>query len=201
MSVYSIVQRGFAGAVVALLLSTVALAQDSDEPQLTIDGLSGGTVVEEPERKVGETYIGQTFEDWALRCIVTESGEDPCQMYQLLADSEGAPIAEFSMFRLPEGNDAAAGATIIVPLETALEAGLTIRVDDSSAKRYPFAFCNSIGCYARVGFTAEEVEFFKRGSEASMSIIPIAAPDQRVVVTASLSGFTAAFEASTEVNP
>ena len=141
------------------------------------------------------------FQPWALRCIVAANGVDPCQMYQLLQDAQGSPIAEFTMFRLPEGADAAAGATIVVPLETALELGLTIQVDDQPAKRYPFSYCNPVGCYARVGLTNEEVESYKNGAETNLSIVPIAAPDKRVQISASLAGFTAAFEASSVINP
>lgn len=199
---FKTVHRVVSGA--ALLISTFSTAvwaQSANEPALTIEGLSGGTVVEQPERAVGDTYIKETFSSWALRCIVAANGEDPCQMYQLLEDAQGTPIAEFSLFRLPEGAEAAAGATIVVPLETALEAGLTVQVDDKPAKRYPFAFCNTIGCYARVALTPEEVENFKTGAEAIMSIVPVAAPDQRVRVRASLSGFTAAFGEASVVNP
>jgi invasion protein IalB len=201
MSKYPRYRPTLAAAVLLVSsLGTGAFAQTANEPALTIDGLSGGTVVETPQRQVGETYIDREFGDWALRCIVTQEGEDPCQMYQLLTDEEGAPIAEFSIFRLPEGAEAAAGATIVVPLETALERGLTIQVDDAPAKRYPFAFCNTIGCYARVGLTQEEVDAFKQGGEAQMLIVPIAATNQNVRVTASLNGFTAAFDASSVLN-
>jgi len=185
-------------ATVVALSGTVALSQSSDEPALTMDGLSGGTVVEET-RAVGDTYFTSTFDDWRLRCIVTTDGDDPCQMYQLLSDGSGSPIAEFTMFRLPEGAQAAAGATIVAPLETALEQGLTIKVDDAPARRYPFAFCNTIGCYARIGLTDEDIEAYRRGAQAIVRIVPIAAPDQTVDVGLSLKGFTAAFEASSVI--
>lgn len=191
---------GSAIAVLTVACGT-AWAQSENEPALTIDGLSGGTVVETPKPKVGETYIKESFSAWALRCIVTANGEDPCQMYQLLEDGQGAPIAEFSMFRLPEDANAAAGATIVVPLETALEGGITMQVDDNSAKRYPFSFCNTVGCYARIALTEDEVNSFKNGGEAVLSILPIAAPDQTVRIRASLSGFTAAFDAASVINP
>jgi invasion protein IalB len=116
-------------------------------------------------------------------------------LYQLLEDQEGQPIAEFTLLRLPEGSEAAAAATIIVPLETSLRDELSIRVDGQNGKRYPFAFCNPVGCYARIGLTAEEIEEYKRGSEAILTIIPMAAPDVRISVPASLTGFTAAFGA------
>ncbi len=60
------------------------------------------------------------FEEWEQRCIRTESGADPCQLYQLLKDDQGKSVAEFTIFGLPAGWPAVAGATIIVPLETLL---------------------------------------------------------------------------------
>ena len=199
---FSAIRPVFISVTAGLCLSgAAALAQSSNEPSLTIDGLSGGTVVQEPERQAGETYISERFSDWALRCIATESGDDPCQMYQLLSDNRGEPISELSVFRLPEGSEAAAAATIVVPLETALDRGLTIQVDEEPAKRYPFQFCNTVGCYARVGITAEEVEILKRGTQAVLTIVPVAAPDRLVRVNASLNGFTAAFEATSILNP
>ncbi len=183
-------------ATLAAFAASPLLAQSSDAPSQITDGLSDGTVVEDT-RQVGDTYVKEEFSDWSLRCITTEDGNDPCQMYQLLQDEGGSAIAEFTMFRLPEGSEAAAGATIVAPLETALEYGLTVKVDEAPAKRYPFAFCNTVGCYARIGLTAEEIEAYKRGAEAVVQIVPIVAQDQVVQVKLSLSGFTAAYEAST----
>lgn len=180
------------------LPATPAHAQDSDGNQLTAQGLSLGSPAPDPaeDLEVGEMYFEGEFNDWSLRCIKVAEGEDPCQMYQLLADEGGSPIIEFTMFRLPENSEAAAGATIVVPLETALSTGLNIKVDDLPARSYPFSFCNPVGCYARIGLTAEEVENYKAGAEAQLTIVPIAAPDRRVQARLSLSGFTAAFNAS-----
>ena len=54
-------------------------------------------------------------------------------------------------------------------------------------------FCNPVGCYARMGLTPEDVNAFKRGSEAVITIVPALAPDQQVKLTLSLSGFTASY--------
>lgn len=170
-------------------------AQDATQGELTGEGLALGTEVDDTPRP-GDTYIRETFQDWSLRCVVVEDADDLCQMYQLLSDGNGSPVAEFTMFRLPEGSQAAAGATIVVPLETALAEQLAIKVDDQTGRKYPYAYCNTIGCYARIGLTSADIDLYKRGAQAVLSIVPIAAPDQRVNVTLSLKGFTAAFEAS-----
>jgi invasion protein IalB len=115
-------------------------------------------------------------------------------LYQLLEDANNQPIAEFTLLKLPEGSQARGAGTIIVPLETSLQNQLSIQVDDQNGKRYPFAFCNTIGCYARIGLTEEDIDTYKRGGEAVLTIVPMAAPDARVSVTLSLNGFTAAFD-------
>jgi invasion protein IalB len=162
--------------------------QAADSPLTT---LSTGEVVNGDGE--GESYVGNTHGDWEMICVRLADQEDPCQMYQLLRDSEGNATAEITMFPLPPGQEAAAGATILTPLETLLTAQLVMQVDQGAAKRYPFTFCTAIGCIARVGFTAEEVDSFRRGAGAVWQLVPVAAPDQVVELTMSLSGFTAAF--------
>jgi invasion protein IalB len=156
--------------------------------------LNMGEPVEGGEPAIGEPYIREEFGDWALRCLRAADGADPCQLYQLLLDDAGNPVAEISMFPLPEGSRAAAGATLVVPLETLLTEQATLSVDGSTPRRYPFTFCNPAGCVARVGFTAEEVQQFKAGNAATLTIVPAAAPDQVVTLQISLVGFTAGFD-------
>ncbi|MFG6590783.1 invasion associated locus B family protein [Sulfitobacter sp. 1A12157] len=143
---------------------------------------------------LGKPYTKKEIGSWEMRCIKTEEEVDPCQMYQLLADGEGAPVAEVSLFRLPDGGQAKAGATVVVPLETALPAQLTLSVDGGKARRYPYAFCNPVGCYVRMGLTDADIGAFKRGKEAVMTIVPALAPDQEVKLTLSLDGFTASYD-------
>ncbi|KIN64995.1 Invasion associated family protein [Sulfitobacter noctilucicola] len=158
------------------------------EDQLSL----GEDADKDPE--LGQPYTKEVVGAWEMRCIKTETGEDPCQMYQLLDDGQGAPVAEISLFRLPEGGKAEAGATVVVPLETALPQQLTISVDGGKARRYPYAFCNPVGCYARLGLTPADVSAFKRGNQAVITIIPALAPDQQVKLTLSLEGFTASYD-------
>ncbi|TGD45071.1 invasion associated locus B family protein [Pseudotabrizicola sediminis] len=207
-------------AVALLLASSVATgvwAQDATTPPATegaptddaapapaadapIDsGLSMGTEV--INDGVGSSYVEASFDAWEQRCIRTEDGADPCQLYQLLRDSDNNAVAEFSMFNLPAGNQAAAGATVIVPLETLLTENLVMAIDGSAPKIYPFTFCSTIGCISRIGFTAAEVEQFKKGAKAVLTIVPVVAPDQKVSVDLSLKGFTAAYTAVSATNP
>jgi len=179
----------------ALLLPAALMAQTSDTPSIE-DQLSLGEDASIPQ--VGQTYTMETNGDWDVRCIKTEDGVDePCQMYQLMTDDEGTPVAEISIFRLPEGGRAIAGATIVVPLETSLPPQLIMQVDGGSTRRYPYSFCNTIGCYSRVGLVDEEVDAFIAGKAAKLTIVPAMAPDQTVELTMSLSGFTASYGKTT----
>ena len=148
----------------------------------------------------GQTYLNAVFEKWELRCVKTADGSDPCQLYQLLLDDTGNDVAEISLFSLPAGNAAAAGATVVVPLETLLTAAMQFSVDGTKPKLYPFTFCTRAGCIARIGFTAEDVAQLKAGAGAVMTIVPAVAPDQKVALQVSLKGFTAGYEAVKTAN-
>ncbi|WP_338548104.1 invasion associated locus B family protein [Roseovarius phycicola] len=139
------------------------------------------------------SYVKETYGDWQLQCFRSEAGEDPCQMYQLLREDAGNPVAEFTIFKLPGEGQAVAGATIVVPLGTLLPEGLKLAVDGGTAKGYNYSFCSLVGCFARIGFTEQDIANFRAGAGATLTIIPAQAPDQQVVIKASLNGFTAAY--------
>ncbi|MGK7652931.1 MULTISPECIES: invasion associated locus B family protein [unclassified Roseovarius] len=145
------------------------------------------------EAQEDPSYIKETFGDWQLQCFRSEAGEDPCQMYQLLREEGGNPVAEFSLFKLPSDGQAVAGATIAVPLGTLLPQGLKISVDGGKAKNYNYSFCSMGGCFARIGFTQADINAFQAGAAARLTLVPAQAPDQVVEIEASLSGFTAAY--------
>lgn len=154
-----------------------------------------GQPVDDGTPKLGDRYAKETHGDWDLACIKTEAENDPCSLLQILTDPNGNPMAEFSMFRIDQpGGQAVAGATIIVPLETLLAAGLTISVDGQTGKRYNYTFCNPLGCVTQIGLTQADIDAFKRGNEATLSLRPATAPDQLVEIKLSLKGFTAGYD-------
>lgn len=186
-------------SLMALTLSAgLAVAQDTGETAdqgAPADGAApldmGQPVQQGPA--LGQRYVKESHGDWNLACIKTEAEVDPCSLVQVLLDETQNPVAEVSMFRL-SGGQAAAGATVIVPLETYLPGQLTIAVDGGGAKRYNYQFCNQIGCVAQIGLTQGDIDSFKAGRAAEVTIIPAQAPDQRITLTMSLSGFTAGYD-------
>ena len=179
------------GLIAGLSLMPLAgFAQTAAEPAATTEALPVGTT------PVGETYVAETHGDWEIRCIRAEEGQpEPCQLYQLLRDQNGGAVAEFNVFDVPDEGQVVAGATIVTPLDTLLTPGIRLRVDEGPWAEYPFAFCQQVGCFSRLGLTAADLESMRRGSVATVGLVPLPAPDQVVQVSASLSGFTAGFAA------
>ncbi|WP_327792938.1 invasion associated locus B family protein [Harenicola maris] len=178
-----------------------AVSADGNEPGEL--GLSMGTPADGSETgqpQIGQQYVAEEVGDWEIRCVRTETGKDPCQLYQLLVDDNGNSVAEFSLFNLRDGGQAVAGATIITPLETLLTQQITLSVDAGAGRKYPFTFCAAVGCFARVGFAESDVAGFRNGNQATVQIVPAGAPDQKVDLTLSLTGFTAGYANLTERN-
>ena len=179
-------------------------AQTTEEPanSVTIEGLQGElSLGEVATPRVGETYFKEEFGDWKMRCVIVEEGPEPCQLYQLLLDSNGNAVAESILFPLPKGAAAQAGMTITTPLETLLTEQLTLQIDKSPARRYPFSWCSRGGCFVRLGLTKEDLTAFKMGAIGKISVVPVQAQDQLVELSLSLKGFTAAYAAIVKATP
>ncbi|SEL26147.1 invasion associated locus B family protein [Pacificibacter marinus] len=188
-------------AAVSLGLTFAAAAQDAQKSDAPAEdaatlGLSTGT----PADNVGQPYLFETHGDWQINCIKMPEGQsDPCTMYQLLKDEDGNAVSEISLFHFGRG-DVDAGATVTTPLETLLTEQLTVTIDGANGRRYPFSFCTTQGCQARLGFTNDDVALLKKGSKAEVIMVPIGAPDVKVALDMSLSGFTAGYTRVTELN-
>lgn len=191
--------RIFAPVLMAALLALPALAQETatgDAGGGATGDLSLGTPVEDG---IGSTYVADTHGDWEIRCIRAEEGQfEPCQLYQLLLDENENPVAEFNVFDIPDEDPVVAGATIVTPLDTLLTPQLRLSVDGGQARQYPFAFCQQIGCFVRLGLTEADLGAFRAGAAAQVTIVPLPAPDQTVNLRVSLTGFTDGYAALVE---
>ncbi|TLP56849.1 invasion associated locus B family protein [Parasedimentitalea maritima] len=176
--------------------STAATTADTEatQPEAVADqGLDLGEPVDAGPQ-IGDRYSKEKFGDWDLACVRTEEETDPCSLLQILKDSNGNPMAEFSMFRIgQQGGQAVAAATVIVPLETLLPSALTISIDGAPGKRYNYSFCSPLGCVAQIGLTQSDITALKKGGEATLSLRPAPAPDQIIEMKMSLKGFTAGY--------
>lgn len=187
-----------------VMVASPVVAQDSgaaeqETKDVNKDDLSLGEEVD-PSQAIGAPYVRETYGDWEMRCLRTQDGNDPCNLYQLLLDDDGNSVAELSVFDLPQGGPAVVGATVVTPLETLLTEQVVLSVDEAPGRRYPFSYCAAQGCFSRIGFTAEEVDAMRKGNIATIKIVPVVDPTSVVNLTVSLSGFTAGLQAVTESN-
>lgn len=188
--------RHFFAAAIVMSLAAPLSAQ--------VGSLSDGSLLESQPSNTenvarGDETSSEIIGDWDLQCAISGPEPRPCRMYQLLKDSQGNPVAEVTMYRLPAGAPAAAGATFVVPLQTLLPQQLTLTLDGVPANRIPYAYCIQIGCMARMGMSAIEAEAYKNGKNVTVSLVPASAPDQVVTVNMSLKGFKEAYEKSNPV--
>jgi invasion protein IalB len=144
-----------------------------------------------PEPEVVEV-VRSTHGDWEVRCA---PAGDECFLYQLARDANDSPVAEISIVKLPEGQEAAAGVTVVTPLGTFLVPGLGMQIDSGQGRQYEFAFCSQVGCFARFGLTTESINAMKRGRAATLRVAAVQAPETPIDLRVSLTGFTAGFDA------
>ncbi len=176
--------------LLALSVAMPSMAQDA--------GLSTGTPIE--TNTVGRAYTLETHGDWEVRCINAPEGQvDPCSLYQLLKDEDGTEVAEVALFHVGS-DEVEAAATFTTPLETLLTAQLALFVDGENGRRYPFQFCNRVGCYVRAGLTSDDVALLKKGAEGLVGIVPVGRTEEPVRLKLSLTGFTAGYAKVTELN-
>ena len=179
------------GLLAALALPNSALAQA--EPLVLPD---------RAEVEAGQAYVGDIFRDWQVRCIRAEelTTPDRCEMFQMLEEENGNPVAEFRIAAsLRQLDGEVASATFLTPLDTLLNRGLQLRIDDDEPAIVPFAFCRQIGCFVQLSLTAEDVSMFQNGADAQVVIFALLRDEFNqmggapVPLQASLRGFTAAF--------
>lgn len=143
----------------------------------------------------GTIYVKETSGAWQIRCMRVDAGRtEPCNIFQMLKDDKGNEVAAIEIAPRPTGEKAVAGATISVPLETLLQAKLVLQIDSSKPLVYDYAWCDRVSCLALAGFTEADLKAMKNGKEATMTIVPALAPDQKVSVKISLDGITKGYD-------
>ena len=187
-------------AVIAMLMmSPVAFAQETTTEETTQAPATTEVfpVAEEvTEPQIGDGYLREKHAAWEVRCIKAEDVEaEECRLFNLLDDPDGNAIAQIDMQALPKGGKAVAGIDIATPLGSLLTAQVIVKIDAGKAKRYPYTWCDQLGCYARFGMTGAEIAAMKKGAKAAVVISSVAAPDKPPNLELSLAGFTAAWAA------
>ena len=172
-------------------------------------GVAGAALAQsaDGERTPGEAYVADVFSDWEVRCVTpAEDGQpEQCEMFQILLDEQDNAVAVFRVsIPLVLNENQVAAAVIVTPLETLLAPGIRIRIDEADPVTVPFTLCDTAGCLARVPLDEASLDVFRGGADAFLDIFALIRSElgevggAPVSLTASLRGFTAAFDALQE---
>ena len=165
-------------ALTAALFVSSAWAQ-SQSPQPQQNGQGNG------QANVQVT----TFQDWEVRCPQSSSGQNQCEMTQLVNNPDsGKPVVRVVMGYPPQIDSAA--MIVVSPLGTRLAPGIQFSVDGNTPQRIPFQICLQQGCRADFPVENTLLSQMKRGNHATVSIVGPRGKELDLKV--SLSGFTAA---------
>lgn len=156
------------------------------------------------ETELSDASATETFEDWTLRCDVTEQGsEEPssasqrCQLIQTASAASGSDDV-FLLSIASSAPGAPATAVVTLPLGVYLANDIHIYVDGRQAFVLRYEICDQSACYA--GFEMQDalVSSWRRGIEARFRVWT--GREQAVEFPVSLRGFTAAWAAFEEAS-
>ncbi len=141
----------------------------------------------------------ERFRDWALRCQ-SEGERRQCSIFQRLVVQETNQVAlnlVIGFGQDVEGKQVPI-AVFTFPLGIYLPAGAAFRVDEGEPQRMQIERCFNRGCQSAVALDPAQLETFKAGREAIVTIGQDR--EQAVDLRVSLSGFSAAYDALTATN-
>lgn len=139
----------------------------------------------------GASSLRESYQDWQVACSTRNDGRI-CAMSQQQADPKAGRrvlAVEFSTTTAGELT-----GVLALPFGLALDAGVSIKVDDSSAaESLRFRTCLPAGCIVTFDLTGQFVTELRSGT--TLSIIATPSDDsQPVAFSVSLTGFSAALD-------
>lgn len=166
--------------------------------------------VNEPTRdvaKAGEIKDAggsvQRFHDWQMRCATKDQSPDICeiaQVAQVMREQDGVTVLTLAIapdMAASKGRGEMASPsmilTMLVPLNVALPAGLSISADGKPITNLAYRNCNQSGCWVRTSLKPTTLSALKKGRTggATLSLVD----GQAVDIRFSLTGLTAALAA------
>jgi invasion protein IalB len=138
-----------------------------------------------------EAVVKSTNGDWEVRCVETSGA---CVMTQTITGASDNALYVVEVVRLADNPNGVAGMRVRAPIGVLLTRGLGLRIDSGQPVQAPFVFCAPDVCVAEVVLREQDVNLFRRGAKATLTVYPVQAPDQAQVGNLSLIGFTKSFE-------
>ncbi|MGL3609075.1 invasion associated locus B family protein [Rhizobium sp. G187] len=188
---------------VATGLPSPAFGQDIVSPsknlaanQLTRDAVDAGGI------KDGGASV-ERFHDWQMRCVTNDKSHQFCeiaQVAQVMREQGGVTVLTLALApdltalqRRGEMASPSMILTMLVPLNVALPAGLSISADGKPITKLAYRNCNQSGCWVQTSLKPTMLSALKTGKTggATLSLID----GQAIDIRFSLTGLTAALAA------
>jgi len=138
----------------------------------------------------------ETYQDWGLRCLGQESGEQgQCYIYQNLIDPELGRLLGLLIGHSKQGSGLVAVITFSLAVGPQLQKGLELQIDSNKKSREEIKFdrCSTRGCSAQIELSRGLIKQLKAGARLFVSV-PLHSSDKPFSFPVSLHGFTKAFD-------
>jgi invasion protein IalB len=132
----------------------------------------------------------KTVGDWQVRCFPVANG-NPCDVFQERVDEQSRQrILTFSLAFVPSMNRHI--LQITVPLDIAIQKGVTIKADGYTSPVMKYRMCNREGCFVQGAPDNAVIEALARATNASLNVV--ADGGKAFALPVSLKGFSAAHD-------
>ncbi len=168
-------RRTVLGAVMSLVLASMALAQDDSQ---------------QPAQQLPDSEL-KRFKDWAVECQQSEAASKTCVMFQRQVLENGRTLLTLSIRKAPD-NDAPQ-AVLQLPLGVLLDPGVLFSVDGGEPHSFSYRLCNVNGCLVHFPLDERLRSELAKGERAE--IVLTTTEQEKLNVGVSLSGFSAALSA------
>ena len=133
------------------------------------------------------------FQDWRLRCEKKDDdAPERCFIMQIAKSAKEKRDVLRIGVRYPEPEKPAM-VFLTLPLGVYLPTGLLLQIDDGETLKIPMEICLPNGCHTRMALVGELLKKLMAGRMAKLAFHD--SQQQRITVSISLAGFTAAFAA------
>ncbi|OWV99183.1 invasion associated locus B family protein [Rhizobium sp. R693] len=149
------------------------------------------------------SVVVQKFDDWYYRCAPSGLQSRSCeiaQVAQVMREEKSVNVLTLAIAPVPEttpkGSKKAARSlilTALLPLNVALQAGLSIAAEGKPVARLAYRNCNQAGCWAELPLEPAMLAALSKGTtgEASLRLMD----GQDIKIRFSLKGLKAALSA------
>lgn len=134
----------------------------------------------------------KTVGDWMVRCFPV-ANTNPCDMFQERVDQQSRQrVVTFSLAFVPSLNRHILQVT--VPLDVAIQKGVTIQVGDYKSPQMKYRMCNREGCFVQTAPDNAVIDAMVRASVPNAMVNIVADSGKPYPLPVSLKGFASAHD-------